>query len=374
MRSRLLILICAALFCGCDQNKNRSTSTNVDATSNPEKRLNLYIWNDILAPDTVENFEKETGIEVSVSYYSSDEELEAKLAPGHSGYDIVMPTGGFYVLQIRAGMYQKLDKTKLPNLVNLDPQFQQELTAYDPNNDHAVLHIWSTSGFGYNQEKVKAAAPDAPVDSWDLVFDPTVASKLKKCGIAMLNAPSSLFPRALSAIGRNPESQDAADIQAAADALIKIRPYVRYMDAFKLIPDLASGEICVAVTTPGDILQARARGKEIGVPQQLAYSLPPGSNYWVASYLIPKDAPHPDSAHVFINYMLKPEVIAAVTNAIKNANGNSAATPFVDKELLEDPAVYPPPDVRARLVLDLADTPETTRLMTRLWTKFVTGR
>jgi putrescine transport system substrate-binding protein len=340
-----------------------------------DKVLNLYIWNDYLADDTVANFEKETGIKVTVSNYGSNEELDSKLAPGSSGYDVVVPSASSYERQIKSGYYQKLDKTLLPNLGNMDPDIQQRLAMHDPGNDYAVLHMWGTTGIGYNVAKIKAAMPNAPLDSWKLVFDPAVVKNFKKCGVAVLDSATEMFSMVLASLGKNPNSQDQADLQAAGDAMNKFRPYLRYIDTQRMIGDLANGEICLAVGYSGDMLQARDRATENKTGAEIAYVVPKeGSIIWFDSYLIPKDAPHPKNAHAFINYMLKPEVIAAVTNKVNYANGNSKAAPFVKKDVLEDPSVYPPPEVKAKLTPDLADTEDTTRTMTRLWTRFNTGK
>ncbi|HEY8540327.1 MAG TPA: polyamine ABC transporter substrate-binding protein [Steroidobacteraceae bacterium] len=340
-----------------------------------EKVLNLYIWNDYLAEDTISNFEQETGIKVIVSNYGSNEELDAKLAPGNSGYDIVVPSASFYERQIKAGYYQKLDKSKLPNLVNMDPEIQQRLALQDPNNDYAVLHMWGTTGIGYNVQKIKAANPQAPLDSWSLVFDPNIAKSFQKCGIAVLDSATEMFSMTLAYLGKDPNSQNPDDLNAAAEAMMKIRPYLKYIDTQRMITDLANGEICLAVGYSGDILQARDRAEENDTGQEIQYVIPKeGSIIWFDSYLIPKDAPHPNNAHIFINYMLRPEVIAAVSNYTNYANGNAKATELVDEEVRNDPGVYPPPEVRAKLAPDLTDSEETTRVMTRLWTRFMTGQ
>ena len=376
IRSLGLSLFCVALIAGCGKKDAPAPDAADAGPKQEEKVLNLYIWNDYLAEDTIANFEKETGIKVSVSNYGSNEELDSKLAPGNSGYDIVVPSASSYERQIRSGYYRKLDKAQLPNLSNMDPEIQQRLAMHDPNNDYAVLHMWGTTGIGYNVAKVKAAAgAKAPLDSWNLVFDPAVAKKLQKCGIAVLDSATEMFSMALDAIGKDPNSQVPADIEASAAALMKIRPYIRYIDTQRMITDLANGEICVAIGYSGDILQARDRAEENKTGQEIAYSIPKeGSIIWFDSYLIPKDAPHPNNAHAFINFMLKPEVIAGVTNTVNYANGNKGSEQFVNKEVLDDPGVYPPAEVKNKLVPDLADTEETTRLMTRLWTKFMTGR
>jgi putrescine transport system substrate-binding protein len=376
IRSLGLSLFVLALFAGCGKKEEApAPDATAGGPAEEEKVLNLYIWNDYLAEDTIANFEQETGIKVSQSNYGSNEELDSKLAPGNSGYDIVVPSASSYERQIRSGYYRKLDKTQLPNLKNMDPEIQQRLAMHDPGNDYAVLHMWGTTGIGYNTKKVKAAMADAPVDSWRLVFDPAVAKRLQKCGIAVLDSATEMFSMAMTSMGKDPNSQVAEDLNAAGEALMKIRPYIRYIDTQRMISDLANGEVCVAVGYSGDMLQARDRAAENKTGQEIAYVIPKeGSIIWFDSYLIPKDAPHPGNAHKFINYMLKPDVIAAVSNAVNYANGNTEASKLVNPDVLNDPGVYPPPEVKGKLVPDLADTEETTRLMTRLWTKFMTGR
>lgn len=356
--------------------KKEEAAPQAAAPAAEEAVLNLYIWNDYLAEDTIANFEKETGIKVSVSNYGSNEELDAKLAPGKSGFDIVVPSASSYERQIKSGYYQKLDKSLLPNLSNMDPEIQARLAMHDPGNDYAVLHMWGTTGIGYNVAKVKAAMANAPTDSWRMVFDPAVAKNFQKCGIALLDSQTEMFSMVLAYLGKDPNSQNPQDLEAAADALMKIRPFVRYIDTQRMITDLANGEICVAVGYSGDMLQARDRGAEAQPkPQEVAYVIPKeGSIIWFDSYLIPADAPHPKNAHKFIDYMLRPDVIAAVTNYVNYANGNVAAAAHVDPEVLNDPGVYPSAEVKAKLTPDLADTEETTRIMTRLWQRFMTGK
>jgi putrescine transport system substrate-binding protein len=339
-----------------------------------EKVLNLSIWNDYLADDTIANFEKETGIKVSVTNYGSNEELEAKLAPGNSGYDVVVPSASSYERQIKSGYYQKLDKGQLPNLKNMDPDIQARLAMHDPNNDYAVLHMWGTTGIGYNVKKISTAMKNAPLDSWKLVFDPNVVKNFKKCGIAVLDSATEMYSMTLSALGKDPNSQKQEDLDEATKALMALRPNIRYADTQRMIGDLANGEICLAVGYNGDILQARDRAVENKTGAEIKYIIPKeGTIIWFDSYLVPKDAPHPMNAHLFINYMLRPEVIAAVTNKVKYPNGNKEATALVDKAVLDDPSVYPPQDVKVKLVPDLADSEEGTRIMTRGWQQFTTG-
>ncbi|HKU15436.1 MAG TPA: polyamine ABC transporter substrate-binding protein [Steroidobacteraceae bacterium] len=374
MRAVLCGIVVVAAVAACGKKEQPAPAAPAGPPAE-EKVLNLYIWNDYLAEDTVANFEKETGIKVSVSNYGSNEELDSKLAPGNSGYDIVVPTSSFYERQIKSGYYQKLDKSKLPNLKNMDPDIQRRLALHDPNNDYAVLHMWGTTGIGYNAKKIQAAMKNAPVDSWDLVFDPKVVKNFQKCGVALLDSASEMFNMSLVYLHKDPNSQSADDLNAAGEALNRIRPAIRYMDTQRMISDLANGEICLAVGYSGDILQARDRADENKTGQEIAYSIPKeGSIIWFDSYLVPKDAPHPGNAHAFINYMLRPEVIAAVTNFVNYPNGNQAATELVNEDVRNDPGVYPPTEIRVKLTPDLADTEETTRLMTRLWTKFMTGK
>jgi putrescine transport system substrate-binding protein len=368
-------LLLAACSSGTSDKVGSAAAGAPAAAASEEKALNLYIWNDYLADDTIANFEKETGIKVAVSNYGSNEELDGKLAPGSSGYDIVVPSASTYERQIKSGYYLKLDQSLLPNLSNMDPYIQSRLALHDAGNAYAVLHMWGTTGIGYNAKKIKALMPNAPLDSWKLVFDPAVAKNFQKCGIAVLDSATEMFSMVLAYLGKNPNSQDAADLNVAGDAMNKFRPFLRYIDTQRMISDLANGEICLAVGYSGDMLQARDRATENKTGQEISYTIPSeGSIIWFDSYLIPKDAPHPKNAHAFINYMLKPEVIAAVTNNVNYANGNAKAGAFVSKEVLEDPGVYPSAAVTAKLTPDLSDTEATTRLMTRLWTRFNTGR
>ncbi|HEY1283588.1 MAG TPA: polyamine ABC transporter substrate-binding protein [Steroidobacteraceae bacterium] len=375
VRSLFIAIAAAGALAACGKKESAPASgVEAAAPAGEPKELNLYIWNDYLAPDTIENFQKETGIKVAVSYYGSNEELEAKLAPGAAGYDVVVPSASAYERQIKAGYYQKLDKSQLPNLKNMDPDIEARLAMHDPGNDYAVLHMWGTTGIGYNVKKIAAAMPNAPLDSWKLVFDPNVVKNFKKCGVAVLDSATEMYSMTLAALGKDPNSQKPEDLEVATNAMMAIRPNVRYADTQRMIGDLANGEICLAVGYNGDILQARDRSQENKTGAEIKYVIPKeGTIIWFDSYLIPKDAPHPKNAHAFINYMLRPEVIAAVSNTVNYANGNAAAAQYVKKEVLEDPGVYPPQEVKVKLVPDLADSEETTKIMTRGWQKFTTG-
>lgn len=370
-RSGAMLAACVLILSACGR---KDESADRAGPQPEEPRLNLYIWNDYLADDTIANFEKATGIKVSVSNYGSNEELDGKLAPGHSGFDVVVPSASYYERQIKSGYYQKLDKSLLPNLKNLDPDIERRLAMHDPGNQYAVPHMWGTTGMGYNVDKIREALPNAPVDSWRLVFDPSIAAHFRQCGIAVIDSASEMIKMTLIYLGKDPNSQNPDDLTAASDALMALRPSVRYVDTQRMINDLASGEICMAVGYNGDMLQARNRAVEGQTGQRIAYSIPQeGSIIWFDSYLIPVDAPHPKNAHKFIDYMLRPEVIAAVSNKVNYANGNAAAAAFVKPEVRNDPGVYPPPAIKAKLIPDLANTEETTHLMTRIWQRFMTG-
>jgi len=372
--SLLLLVISGVLATACSRQHGTPAPASAGAAPAEEKLLNLYIWSDYLAQDTIDNFEKQTGIQVEVSNYGSNEELEAKLSSGHSGYDIVVPSAPFLERQLKAGLYLALYKSKLPNLKNMDPEIQKRLAQHDPQNAHAVLHMWGTGGIGYNVDKVKAAMPNAPLDSWALIFDPEVVKNFQKCGITVTDSASEMYAMVLIALGKNANSKKPEDLAAATDALMRLRPFVRYVDTQRMISDLANGEVCLAVGYSGDILQSASRAKENETGQKVAYSIPKeGTIMWFDSYAIPSDAPHPDNAHRFINYMLQPQVIAAVTNMVHYPNGNNAARQFVNKEILDNPSIYPPPEVMAKLVPVLAVSEESTRLMTRGWQQFTTG-
>jgi putrescine transport system substrate-binding protein len=371
-RGLLLAVITGVLATACT--KQQDTPAAGATARAEEKLLNLYIWSDYLAEDTISNFEKQTGIKVDVSNYGSNEELEAKLSSGHSGYDIVVPSAPFLERQIKAGLYLALDQGKLPNLKNMDPDMQRRLAQHDPGNAHAVLYTWGTGGIGYNVDKVKAAMPNAPLGSWDMIFKPEVVKSFSKCGITVVDSASEMYAMVLIALGKDANSQKPEDLAAATEALMRLRPFVRYVDTQRMISDLANGEVCLAVGYSGDILQAASRARENQTGQTVAYSIPKeGTIMWFDSLAIPKDAPHPDNAHLFINYMLQPQVSAAVTNMVHYPNGNNAARQFVNKEILDNPSIYPPPEVMAKLVPVLAVSEESTRLMTRGWQQFTTG-
>jgi putrescine transport system substrate-binding protein len=302
--------------------------------------------------------------------------LEAKLLAGRSGYDLVVPSfSPFMIRQIRAGVYQKIDKAKLKNYGNLDKAILERAAKGDPGNEYAVPYLWGTTGIGYNVEKVKAAlGPAAPVDSLALLFDPKNAAKLAPCGISLLDTAQEIFPAALAWLGKDPLSRDPKDIDAAAAVVQKIRPYVRKFHSSQYINDLANGDLCLAFGYSGDVIQARTRAEEAKNGVEIEYAIPKeGAMIWVDMMGIPKDAPHPDNAHLFIDYILRPEVIAQITNTVGYPNPNALATELVDEDIREDPTIYPPEAVRAKLFFDEPAQGDFERRRTRAWTRVKSG-
>jgi putrescine transport system substrate-binding protein len=301
--------------------------------------------------------------------------LETKLLAGKTGYDVVVPSASFLERQIKAGVFMQLDKSKLPNLKNMDPDIMQRVALHDPDNAHAVPYLWGTTGIGYNPDKVKVALGVDHIDSWATIFEPENAAKLKDCGIAMLDAPTEVFLSALIYLGKDPNGQNEENLQLAQDLLMKVRPYVRYFHSSQYINDLANGEICVALGWSGDILQAQARGAEAENPVNVAYSIPKeGALVWFDMLAIPADAPHPDNAHQFINYVMEPAVIAGISNYVAYANGNAVSFDMIDESVRTDPGVYPVPEVKSKLYPLLAESQEYSRLSNRAWTTVRTGQ
>jgi putrescine transport system substrate-binding protein len=346
------------------------------ALADETKTLNVYNWSDYIADDTLSRFEAETGIKVNYDVYDSNEVLEAKLMAGRSGYDVVVPSASpFLARQIAAGVYQKIDKAKLTNYGNLDPQILAAAANADPGNQYGVPYLWGTTGIGYNPAKVKAAlGPTAPVDSLKLIFDPANAKKLASCGISLLDTPQEMFPAALAYLGRDPLSREKADLDKAAEVIAAIRPFVRKFHSSQYINDLANGDLCVAFGYSGDVIQAKNRAADAKNGVEIAYSIPKeGAMIWIDMMAIPKDAPHPENALKFIDYILRPEVIAAISNSVGYANPNTLALELVDEDIRNNPGIYPPSEIRQHLFFDKPVTPQYERLRTRAWTRVKTG-
>ncbi len=340
-----------------------------------DRVVNVYNWSDYIDESILEDFTKETGIKVVYDVFDSNEVLETKLLAGGTGYDVVVPTGTFLGRQIQAGAFQKLDKSKLENLKNLWPEIMQRIEKYDPGNEYAINYMWGTTGIGYNVEKVKEIMPDAPVDSWDMVFNPEIAAKFADCGIYMLDTADEMFPAALNYLGLDPDSSSTEDFEKASELLLKVRPYVQKFHSSEYINALANGDICIAVGWSGDVLQARDRAAEADNGVTVEYVIPKeGAMMWFDNMAIPVDAPHVAEAHEFLDYMMRPEVIAKATNYVFYANGNKASQEFVLEEIMNDKAVYPDDATVNNLFTTTTKSPKAMRVRTREWTKVKTGQ
>jgi putrescine transport system substrate-binding protein len=349
--------------------------TAATAAGAEQKVLNVYNWADYIDPELIDDFKKETGIDVRYDVFDSNEVLETKLLTGNSGYDVVVPSAYFLERQIKAGVFRKLDKAALKNLGNLDPELTQRAAGHDPGNEYGVVYMWGTTGIGFDAAKVEAIMPGAPVDSWRLVLDPEVVSKFKDCGVSVLEDPTDMVGTALLFLGKDPNSQSEEDLALAEKTLLAVRPYIRMITSAQYIDALANGEICIAVGYSGDILQARDRAAEAGKPVDIRFSIPKeGALMWFDTLAIPADAKHPGNAHLFIDYLLRPEVAARNSDFVNYANANAKATELVNEELRNDPGIYPPDETKARLQPNLSKSAEYTRMLNRAWTRFTTGR
>jgi putrescine transport system substrate-binding protein len=381
IRAGLAGLVAAVALVGCGKKQEQAPPASDEAKAPPaaapaeEKVVNVYNWSDYIDPKMLEQFTAETGIKVNYDVFDSNEVLQTKLLAGNTGYDVVVPSASFLEVQIKAGVFRKLDKSKLPNWVHLDKDILQRVARHDPGNEYAVNHMWGTDAIGYNVKKVQAIDPKAPLDSWRMILDPANAAKYKGCGISVLDAPDEVVGVVLAYLGKDPNSENLDDLKAAEDVLMKIRPYIRMIHSSQYIDSLANGDICVAFGWSGDILMAKSRAEEAGQGVEIKLSVPKdGTIIWFDMYAIPADAPHPDNAHAFINFMMKPEVAAANSNFVHYANGNADAKPLLDPAVRDDPGVYPPPEVMAKLFPNLARSPEFTRALNRTWTRFTTGK
>ena len=340
-----------------------------------ERVVNVYNWSDYIDESVLTAFTEETGIKVVYDVFDSNEILETKLLAGGTGYDIVVPSGTFLARQISAGVFQKLDKDKLPNLKNMWDEITRRTASYDPDNAYSINYMWGTTGIGYNVAKVKAALGDVPIDSWSLIFDPDTLAKLKDCGVHMIDAPTEMLPAALNYLGKNPDSRDRGELEEAAALLEKVRPNVQKFHSSEYINGLANGDICVAVGWSGDVFQARDRADEAKNGVEIGYIIPKeGAQMWFDQMAIPADAKNVEEAHLFLDYIMRPDVIAKSTNYVYYANGNKASQPLLEKDVIEDPAVYPDEATIAKLYTLQPYDPKTTRLVTRAWTKIKTGQ
>jgi putrescine transport system substrate-binding protein len=344
------------------------------ATPAEEKVLNVYNWADYIAPDTIANFEKEYGIKVNYDLYDSTEVVEAKLLAGHTGYDVVMHSMRYSARLIPIGVYQPLDKSKLPLWKNLDPWVLRILDGYDPGNRYGMPYTWGTTGYAVNLDMIRERMPDAPLGSGAMLFDPETVSRFADCGVMLLDEPTDVIPLTLQYLGHDPNSLTPRDILEVERQLKKVRPYIRYFSSSRMINDLPNRELCIAMSWSGDYAQAMNRAKEVGADVNLAYYIPrEGTVYWFDGVFIPTGAPHPENAYLFLNYLLRPEVIAAISNETRYANANLASLPYMLPEVVNDPATYPSRQQRDNAQIGYIFGPKDERRRTRAWSRVKTG-
>ena len=339
-----------------------------------QKVVHVYNWSDYIDDTIWKDFEAETGIKVVYDTFDSNDILETKLLSGKTGYDVVVPSGSFLARQITAGVFRPLDRAKLPNWKNLDPAVLARIAIWDKGNKHAVPYMWGTTGFAYNVKKIKERMPDAPVDSFRMVFDPAVVAKFKDCGVYLMDEVDEMHQAVLAYLGEDGNSHDAKVLAKVVPVLKAVRPFIAKFHNSAQIEALANGDICLAMGWSGDMLQAKSRAEEAGNGVEIAYVIPKeGALMFFDNLAIPADAPHVDNAHAFIDYLLRPEVIAKASNFIMYANGNAAATPLVDPAVTGNPGVYPPPEVMAKLFVVTPYNAKLQRTVTRQFTTIKGG-
>lgn len=340
-----------------------------------DKEVRVYNWSDYIDETILADFTKETGIKVVYDVFDSNEVLETKLLAGKTGYDIVVPTGSFLSRQIEAGVFQKLDKSKIPNISQLWPEVSNRVAVYDPGNAYALNWMWGTTGVGYNEAKIKERMADAPVDSLDIIFKPEIAAKFKDCGIFMLDSPEDVLPVALNYLGLDPNTKNLDDLKKADELLGKIRPYVQKFHSSEYINALANGDICMALGWSGDILQSATRAEEAKNGHVIKYNIPKeGTQMWFDMMAIPADAKNVAEAHALLDYLNRPEVMAKASNYISYANGNLGSQKHINEDILKNPAVFPDEATLKKLYVKTAWDAKTQRSVTRMWTKMVTGK
>jgi putrescine transport system substrate-binding protein len=374
--------VLALLPAGCGRHGNVTSATPAPAAAaattggaQEEKVLNVYNWSDTIDPSVVPAFEKEYGIKVNYDVYDSIQMLETKLLASKTGYDVVFPSAPYMQRQIQAGVYQKLDKALLPNLRNLDSNVNHIVETNDPGNQYGVIYLWGTIGFGYNVKKISAAMPNAPLDSFAMLFDPAVVSHFKDCGVLVIDAPDQVIETVLLYLGRDPDSESIENLKAVEQVLLSIRPFVRFVDSDKTIEVLANEEVCLAFDWNSDVGQTRARIKEAGRATDVQYVVPKeGAMTWFTMLAIPAAAPHPRNAHLFIDYLLRPDVAAKNTSTLHSASNNVAADRLVEPAIFNDSSMYLSDDTKHHLYPYTAHGQSYTREVNRTWTRFKTGQ
>ncbi|MEO0623225.1 MAG: polyamine ABC transporter substrate-binding protein [Pseudomonadota bacterium] len=344
------------------------------AATAQDKVVNVYNWSDYIDEEILAEFEAETGIKVVYDVFDSNELLETKMLAGGSGYDVVVPTGTFMQRQIQAGVFEKLDKSKLPNLQNMWADIASVTAKYDPGNEYSINYMWGTTGIGYNVAAVQERLGTDTVETWDVIFKPEMLAKFEDCGIHILDAPAELIPAALNYLGFSGDSHDPDEIEKAGALLETIRSSVKQFHSSAYIDALANGDICLAVGWSGDVLQARDRAAEADNGVSVEYAIPKeGALMWFDQMAIPSDAPNKENAHVFLDYIMRPEVIAKASNYVYYANGNKASQPLLNEDVIGDPAIYPPAEAVENLYVTTPYPPRVQRTVTRLWTRIKTG-
>ncbi len=344
------------------------------ASAAEERELHVYNWADYIGKNTIAQFEAATGIKVVYDTYDSDETLEAKMMAGDSGYDVVSTSTDYFSRQIKAGIYRPLERSRLPNWQNLDPHILALEARADPGNRYAVPYLQHVNGFAYNVDMIRARMPDAPVDSLDMIFKPELIRRFADCGVTFLDSAEDVLQLALNYLHLDPNTTHPEDYRHAERLLLAVRPYIRAFDSTEYMNGLANGEFCISMSWSADYATSRVRARAAGIDVHLAFTVPrEGANISFDALLIPADAPHPLAAHRFLNFMLEPRVIAAITNEIHYANDNRAADAYVQPEIRNDPTIYPTPAIQARLYQSGEVGPALERLRTRTWTRVKTG-
>jgi len=363
-----LLYVCSALLiaAGC--------SSDNAAQVDDANIVNVYNWADYIAPDTIEKFQNEYGIKVNYDIYDASETVDAKLLAGNTGYDVIVHSNAFSARLAPVGVYQKLDLSRIPNVKYLDPDTMRVIDAWDGISEYNVPYFWGTTGYAWNADMVRARLGDHPMDSGDVIFDPAVVSKLADCGVSLLDSPLDVMPMLLAYLGLDPSAVDDESLNAARTRLLEIRPYIRYFSNVKLLVDMPNKEICVAMSWSGDYATAAARAKEAGIEIDLRYTAPKeGSGLWVDGIYMPKDAKHKDNAYLFINFLLRPDIAADITNAVNYATANRGAWEFIDPALLNDPAVFPSKEVMQVIYATHPQDPKRERARTRAYVQAKSG-